>query len=111
MSNGRHSIASGDFALKYLHDELKAAEVEVIDVREPVEWELVHLEGCKHIPLGSLPERFEEIDADKTVYLLCAHGVRSLQATQFLLRQGYQDVVNVEGGLAEVLLYIDWEEE
>jgi rhodanese-related sulfurtransferase len=63
------------------------------------------------MPLGSLPERLTEIDPNKTIYLLCAHGVRSLHAANFLLQQGYADVVNVDGGLAEVLLYLEQEEE
>ncbi|MFC7442161.1 rhodanese-like domain-containing protein [Laceyella putida] len=107
----KHHISSGNFALKYVNGELEDANVEVIDVREPMEWEMIHLEDCKHIPLGSLPERLEEIDANKTIYLLCAHGIRSLHAANFLLRQGYADVVNVDGGLAEVLLYIEQKEE
>jgi rhodanese-related sulfurtransferase len=107
----KYHISPSAFAQKYLNGELGADHIEVIDVREPAEWEMVHLEHCKHMPLGSLPERLTEIDPNKTIYLLCAHGVRSLHAANFLLQQGYADVVNVDGGIAEVLLYLEQEEE
>jgi rhodanese-related sulfurtransferase len=38
---------------------------------------------------------------------MCAHGIRSLHVVQFLLNNGFADVVNVDGGLAEVSLYLD----
>ena len=98
-------ISAKEFAKKYEQKELE--DDLIIDVREQHEWEMVHLLGSCHIPLRMIPERTKEIDRSATIYLLCAHGVRSYHAMQYLYQRGYSDVVNVEGGIAEVGLYID----
>ncbi|WP_124727299.1 rhodanese-like domain-containing protein [Staphylospora marina] len=76
---------------------------QVVDVREEWEWEEVRLEGAVLIPLGKLPAKIGEIDPAQKVYLLCAHGIRSLHAARFLLNHGFRNVVNVDGGVAAVL--------
>jgi rhodanese-related sulfurtransferase len=101
----KYHISAEEFAKKYQNGEL--ADAQVIDVREPEEWEIYHLKGSKLIPLGDLPSRLGEIDRNKKAYLLCAHGIRSIHAANYLLHQGIEDVVNVDGGLAEVVLYLD----
>ena len=53
-----------------------------------------------HIPLGSLVERLDEVPRDRTVYLMCALGGRSAQATQYLAAQGV-DAVNIDGGITQ----------
>ncbi len=74
--------------------------VSVLDVRESFEWEHGHIEGAVHVPLMQLPERREEVP-DGRVIVVCKVGGRSMQATQYLVQQGY-DAVNLEGGM------IDW---
>ena len=72
----------------------------IIDVREPDEVARARIDSAVHIPLGSLVERLEEVPRNRTVYLICAAGGRSAQATQFLVAQGI-DAVNIEGGIME----------
>jgi rhodanese-related sulfurtransferase len=98
-------ISAQEFAKKYKLGELEKEQC--VDVREPEEWEIYHLDQFKLIPLGDLPNSLDDLDREKPIYLLCAHGVRSLYAANFLLRQGFLLVVNVDGGLAEVSLYLD----
>ena len=69
----------------------------VIDVREPDEYTAGHVPGAQLIPLGAVPERVDEVPADRTVYLICKAGGRSRRAAEHLLGQGL-DVVNVAGG-------------
>ena len=69
-----------------------------LDVREQDEWDSGHIDGAVHIPLGSLVARLGEVPRDRTVYLMCAVGGRSAQATQFLAAQGV-DAVNIDGGI------------
>ena len=83
--------------------ELKAARdadaaAQILDVREPWEFEIASIAGSVNIPLGSLPERAGELDRARPVYALCHHGGRSLSATQWLRRNGFA-AVNVGGGI------------
>ncbi|XP_074563957.1 rhodanese-like/PpiC domain-containing protein 12, chloroplastic [Curcuma longa] len=78
-------------------------EAQLIDVREPEEVAQASLPGFKVLPLrqfgtwGSLIT--EEFDPQKDTYVLCHHGVRSLQVAQWLQTQGFKKVFNVAGGI------------
>ncbi|QYG95515.1 rhodanese-like domain-containing protein [Iamia sp. SCSIO 61187] len=76
---------------------LHGSGVTVIDVREPHEYEEGHVPGAMLIPLGEVPDRVAEVPDDRTVYLVCAVGGRSMRAAEHLAAQG-RDVVNVAGG-------------
>lgn len=89
-------ISSKAFIDKLLHETL-----DVIDIREDFEVQMGMLEGAVHIPMNTIPERLNELDGDKTYYIVCAHGVRSERVTQYLTEQHYK-VVNVQGGMAEI---------
>ncbi|MBN2909713.1 rhodanese-like domain-containing protein [Polycladomyces sp. WAk] len=104
-SQEQYHISPKVFARQYRRGEL--GDGIILDVREPEEWEADHLDGAILIPLHHLPNRLHELDRDKTVYVLCAHGIRSIYAANFLLNQGFRRVVNVDDGLAAVRLYLD----
>jgi len=70
----------------------------IIDVREDEEVESGMIPGARHIRLGTLPERFEELDRDKTYIMVCRSGRRSEKASEFLVEQGFK-VINMEGGM------------
>jgi rhodanese-related sulfurtransferase len=72
----------------------------VLDVREDLEWVHGHIEGAVHIPLSELPARLDEVPDGQTL-IVCKIGGRSAQATMFLAGQGYE-VANLAGGM------IDW---
>jgi rhodanese-related sulfurtransferase len=69
----------------------------VLDVREPVEFEQYRVPGVIAMPMGTVPDRCAEVATDVPVYVICAHGTRSAQVTQFLRAQGV-DARNVAGG-------------
>lgn len=70
----------------------------IVDVREPQEWEQLHVPGTLHMPLHTLPARLQELPADRQLLFLCAVGGRSMQACRFVAQQG-RDAVNIEGGI------------
>jgi adenylyltransferase/sulfurtransferase len=74
--------------------------IKVIDVREPDEYEIAHVNGVPLIPLGTLPDRFTELDPNQQIYIHCKSGVRSLKAAQFLKEQGFKYAKSVKGGIA-----------
>lgn len=74
------------------------AGVVLLDVREDDEWQRGHAAGAQHIPMGEVPSRMSEIDADATLYVICHAGGRSLKVSQYLARNGYEPI-NVTGGM------------
>lgn len=62
----------------------------VLDVREPWEWEIAHIAGSRHFPLGELPERINELDGDAEIVTLCHRGLRSLTAQRLLQGAGFR---------------------
>ena len=84
--------------LKRALDEPKLG-IKVIDVREPVEYQIAHINGVPLIPLSQLAQRYTELDPDQPYYLHCRAGGRSLQALQFLRQQGFKHLKSVRGGI------------
>ncbi|MFZ4116512.1 MAG: molybdopterin-synthase adenylyltransferase MoeB [Chthoniobacterales bacterium] len=73
--------------------------IQLIDVREPVEYDICHIPGAQLIPLETLPNRIAEFDKDQEIYLQCRSGGRSANAVQLLQQAGFSKVFNVEGGI------------
>ena len=76
-----------------------ALGIKVIDVREPDEYEIAHIEGVPLVPLSTLQQRFTELDPNHQYYIHCKSGGRSLRALQFLREQGFKYVKSVKGGI------------
>ena len=64
--------------------------LQVIDVREPWEWEIARIEGSRLLPLGQLPGRLAELDTHAEIVTVCHKGQRSLQAQQLLQGAGFR---------------------
>jgi adenylyltransferase/sulfurtransferase len=77
-----------------------ALGIQVVDVREPDEYEIARVAGATLLPLSQLRERFTELDPGRQYYLHCKAGVRSLKAVYFLRQQGFKQVKSVQGGIA-----------
>ena len=73
-------------------------EPSIIDVREVGEYNEGHIPGAIHLPLSQIQQQYKQLDKEQAYFVVCRSGGRSLKATQFLTRQGY-DVTNVEGGM------------
>lgn len=74
----------------------------LIDVREPEEFALSRIEGAELIPMQSIPaalQRLEGIADERTLMVLCHHGVRSLQVVSWLRAQGVENCFSVVGGI------------
>jgi sulfur-carrier protein adenylyltransferase/sulfurtransferase len=78
---------------------LERGETTLIDVREPHEYEIAHIEGARLIPLGRLPERMGELDSSDEIVLHCHTGERSMRAVEFLRQSGFRKLKNLRGGI------------
>ncbi|MGZ8391738.1 MAG: molybdopterin-synthase adenylyltransferase MoeB [Gemmatimonadales bacterium] len=84
-----------------LRQEMKAkgGNLVLIDVREPHEWDIVHIEGARLIPLNQLPERLAELDGHAEIVTHCHHGARSMKALEILKGAGFGKVRSLAGGI------------
>lgn len=81
--------------------------LQLIDVREPWEWEICRLEGARLIPLRELPARAGELDRRRPVVTYCHTGVRSLAAMRLLRERGFPDVKSLRGGVERWATEVD----
>jgi rhodanese-related sulfurtransferase len=75
-------------------------DFQLIDVREPHEYEICSLKQATLIPMNEIPEHIDEIAKDKTVVIHCRSGARSGRIVQYLEENyGYQNLYNLKGGI------------
>ncbi|RVW05812.1 adenylyltransferase/sulfurtransferase MoeZ [Rhodococcus xishaensis] len=77
------------------------ADIAIVDVREPVEWDIVHLPGATLIPKDRIlsGEALAELPKDKRIVLHCKTGIRSAEALVAVRRAGFADAVHLQGGV------------
>ncbi|CAM3022683.1 rhodanese-like domain-containing protein [Chryseobacterium flavum] len=66
----------------------------ILDVRTEKEYETGHIEGSVNISLGTIRERYTELDPEKTYITVCSHGLRSVKAENILKEKGFKHVYN-----------------
>jgi len=71
----------------------------LVDIRTPAEVAQGAIPGAIHIPMHLLPLRMGELPRDQDVVLYCRSGARSYHACQYLLQQGFDNAVNLRGGI------------
>jgi rhodanese-related sulfurtransferase len=77
----------------------KGDNLVLLDVREQWEYDLARLTNSTLIPLSTLPHSISKLNRDTEIIAICHHGMRSADATNFLLQQGFPNVKNLVGGI------------
>ncbi len=85
----------------------KGDKIFLLDVREPWEYSMAKINGAVLIPLGTLPQSLDQLDRNAEIVAHCHHGMRSADATQFLVQQGFTNVKNLVGGIDAWALQVD----
>lgn len=94
------SVECGSILPEELHRRLsEKREIQVVDVREPVELRKGFISVARNIPLMQLPRRLKELRKDTETVFVCASGRRSMKAGRFLMREGWSQVKNLAGGM------------
>jgi len=88
-------ISALDLKTKLDHQE----KLFLLDVREPQEFDYAHITGSVSIPLNQLPTRVSELSPDDNIVVICHHGIRSLQAANYLLHADFKKISNLQGGI------------
>ncbi len=79
----------------------------VLDVREPWETNTASVKPLADaqafdvlfMPMQTIPQRLAELPQDRAIACLCHHGMRSQQVAAFLLNRGFENVINITGGI------------
>jgi rhodanese-related sulfurtransferase len=79
----------------------------LIDVREPWEHQIAHIEGARLIPMAQIPSKVEELEELGDIVLFCHHGMRSVDAAAWLRSQGVMGAKSMAGGIERWSVEID----
>lgn len=91
------SISATEFAALAEKDN-----IDVLDVRRKSEYDSEHIIGAENVPLDYINDSMEQVDKDKTWYVHCAGGYRSMIFASILKARGYDNLINVEGGFGAI---------
>ena len=98
-------VGVGEIEPSRLAERLAAGErPEIIDVREPYEWQINRIPGARHVPLDRIASEIPRLDKRRETILYCKVGARSLYAARQLAEAGVSNVRNLSGG---ILRWID----
>jgi rhodanese-related sulfurtransferase len=87
-----------DVDVGQVREKHAAGEIQLIDVREPYEWEAGRIEGARHVELERVASEAESIDRERPVVFYCRLGARSGMAANAFRRAGY-DAYSMDGGI------------
>ena len=71
----------------------------LLDVREPWEFDICHIEGSTNMPMGQILQQLDELRAKDEIVVICHHGIRSQQVIRFLRQQALENLINLDGGV------------
>ncbi len=89
-----HRIDAVQLAVQLAHETPM-----LLDVREPWEFEICHIDGSINIPMGQISQQLEQLQTASEIVVICHHGIRSQQVISFLQRQSAAALVNLDGGV------------
>jgi len=82
-------------------------DVVLLDVREESELAICRIEGALHIPMGQIPDKADSLPKDKKIIVFCHHGMRSMNVLQYLEARGFNNVINLAGGIHAWSIEVD----
>jgi len=71
----------------------------LLDVREPWEFQICHIDGSLTMPMNTIPSKLSELNAEQPIVCICHHGTRSMQVALFLEQYGFNQINNLTGGV------------
>ena len=109
-----HALSTGSFresdaiSVRELAEMRSAGrEHTVLDVREAKELDICELDGALHIPMANVPARIDSLPTNRPLVVICHHGARSQRVVDFLRNAGFDNAVNLDGGIEAWACEID----
>ncbi len=89
------------FTPTQLKEHLECTKIKplLLDVREPWEFDICHIENSQLIPMGQIPSQLETLDKNQEIVVICHHGIRSKQVAMYMEHFGFEAVINLSGGV------------
>ncbi|RCR69785.1 MBL fold metallo-hydrolase [Larkinella punicea] len=97
-ASGKESDTLLSVSAESLANRMAEGDLEIVDVRKPGEFAAEHIAGVRNIPLEYLNDHMAELPKNKTLFIHCAGGYRSMMAASILRARGYEKLVDVTGG-------------
>jgi len=89
-----------EFSAIQLHEFLQNDnEPLLLDVREEWEFDRCNIEGSVLIPMSQIPGELDELDPDRVIVVICHHGIRSRHIGIYLESEGFENIINLSGGV------------
>ena len=85
----------------------ESADLFLLDVREPSEFQYARINNSVLIPLNQIPDRMKELDPKREIVVICHHGIRSQKAAHYLAHSGFENVANLTGGIDAWSIHCD----
>ena len=79
----------------------------ILDVREEWEYETCAINGSINIALSQISSELDSLEKTADIVVLCHHGMRSMQAAEFLEQQGFENIHNLQGGIHAWSMEVD----
>ncbi|MDH5711913.1 MAG: rhodanese-like domain-containing protein [Gammaproteobacteria bacterium] len=90
-----------EFDAKQLEHYLKTCDSRplLLDVRQPWEYDICRIAGSQLIPMAQVLHQIDELDKNRETVVICHHGIRSRQIGYYLEQAGFDNVINLKGGV------------
>lgn len=79
----------------------------LIDVREPLEWELARIEAAELLPLSEFAAWHDKLNPAEEIVVMCHHGIRSANVCAYLAQAGFDTIYNLSGGIDAYSIEVD----
>ena len=79
----------------------------LLDVRQPWEFEVCKIENSVLVPMSQVPSNIESLDSDRETVVICHHGIRSRSVSRYLEQAGFNNIINLSGGVAQWAKTVD----
>jgi len=82
-----------------LASHLEDAEPLLLDVREPWEFDICHIDGSINLPMAQIPQNMGRFEDVAEIVVICHHGIRSQHVIQFMQQHNSNSLINLDGGV------------
>ena len=96
-----------EFSAKQLQEYLKDNSPFLLDVRQSWEYDICHLEKSTLISMSQVPTELDKLDKERETVVICHHGIRSRMIGRYLENAGFNNVINLSGGVDEWAKTVD----
>ena len=79
----------------------------LLDVRQPWEFDICKIADSVLIPMAQIPVEIDRLDATREIIVICHHGIRSRSVARYLERAGFDNIINLSGGVDEWAKTVD----